>query len=30
VSYFIRDESDVAAVVQLFRLNYDRPWVIKP
>jgi hypothetical protein len=26
VSYFIRDETDVASVVALFRLNYDRPW----
>jgi len=27
VSYFIGDEADVARVVALFRLNYDRPWV---
>lgn len=26
VSYYIRDESDIARVVALFRLNYDRPW----
>lgn len=26
VSYFMRDETDVARVVALFRLNYDRPW----
>ena len=26
VSYVIRDPSDVAAVVALFRLNYERPW----
>ena len=26
VSCYIRDESDVARVVGLFRLNYDRPW----
>jgi hypothetical protein len=26
VSYFIHDDSDVAAVVSLFRMNYDRPW----
>jgi hypothetical protein len=26
VSYFIRGESDVADVVALFRLNYERPW----
>lgn len=27
VSFFIRDESDIAKVVALFRLNYERPWV---
>jgi len=27
VSYVIRSEADVARVVALFRLNYDRPWV---
>jgi len=27
VSYFIGDAADVARVVALFRLNYDRPWV---
>jgi hypothetical protein len=27
VSYYIRDESDVARVVALFRLNYERSWV---
>jgi hypothetical protein len=26
VSFVIRDPSDVAAVVALFRLNYERPW----
>jgi hypothetical protein len=26
VSFFIRDVTDVAGVVALFRLNYDRPW----
>ena len=26
VSYFIRDDTDVARVVALFRMNYDRPW----
>ena len=26
VSYPIRDQSDVARVVDLFRLNYERPW----
>lgn len=26
VSYFIQEEADVARVVALFRLNYDRPW----
>jgi len=27
VSFHIHDASDVARVVALFRLNYDRPWV---
>src|SRR6478735_11089592 len=26
VSYYLRDTSDVARVVALFRLNYERPW----
>src|SRR6478609_5773759 len=26
VSVFIRDPTDVAGVVELFRLNYERPW----
>ena len=26
VSYYIRDATDVPAVIDLFRLNYDRPW----
>src|SRR5262245_42340288 len=26
VSYIIRGEEDVARVIALFRLNYDRPW----
>jgi Luciferase len=26
VSYYIRGESDVQRVVELFRLNYERPW----
>ena len=30
VSYFIRDETDIARVVELFRLNYERPWVERP
>ena len=29
VSYFIRDEADIARVVALFRLNYDRPWLAR-
>jgi hypothetical protein len=28
VSYFIHGESDVANVVRLFRMNYDRPWAV--
>jgi hypothetical protein len=27
VSFFIRSEGDVARVIALFRLNYDRPWI---
>jgi hypothetical protein len=27
VSFVIRDASDVAAVIALFRLNYERPWL---
>jgi hypothetical protein len=26
VSYYLRDAADVARVVDLFRLNYERPW----
>jgi hypothetical protein len=29
VSFFIRDDTDIARVVDLFRLNYDRPWAEK-
>jgi Luciferase len=27
VSFYIRNEGDVTAVVDLFRLNYERPWL---
>ena len=27
VSYFIHDASDIERVIELFRMNYDRPWV---
>ena len=27
ISYFIKAEDDVAPVVELFRLNYHRPWL---
>src|SRR5579862_9708629 len=27
VSYYIHDASDVSRVVELFRLNYERPWL---
>ena len=30
VSYIIRDETDIARVIALFRLNYDRPWAARP
>jgi hypothetical protein len=26
VSFFIRDDTDVARVIALFRMNYDRLW----
>jgi hypothetical protein len=26
VSVFVRDPTDVARVVELFRMNYERPW----
>jgi hypothetical protein len=27
VSYYIRSEDDVDAIIELFRLNYSRPWL---
>jgi hypothetical protein len=27
VSYYIRNDSDVEPIVELFRLNYGRPWL---
>jgi hypothetical protein len=27
ISYYIRGEQDVAPVIELFRLNYHRPWL---
>ena len=27
VSFYIKGEQDVAAIIDLFRLNYDRPWL---
>jgi len=30
VSFYMRDADDVAAVVELFRLNYERPWTKEP
>ena len=29
VSVYIRSREDVSAVVELFRLNYDRPWTTR-
>jgi len=26
ISFFIRDDADIARVVALFRMNYERPW----
>ena len=31
ISYYIRSEEDVGPIIELFRLNYDRPWLdVKP
>jgi len=27
ISYYIKGEQDIDAVVELFRLNYERPWL---
>jgi len=27
LTYYIRNEQDIAAIVNLFRLNYERPWL---
>jgi|SRR5262245_49928464 len=27
VSFYIQSEHDIAAVIDLFRLNYERPWL---
>ena len=29
VSYYIRSESDIDPIVELFRLNFTRPWLLK-
>jgi len=29
ISYFIKGEDDVTPVIELFRLNYHRPWLEK-
>jgi hypothetical protein len=29
LTYYIRSENDIAAVLNLFRLNYERPWLSK-
>ena len=30
ISYYIRGAHDVPVVVELFRLNYERPWLSSP
>lgn len=30
VSYLLHSHADIAPVVALFRLNYDRPWAARP
>jgi hypothetical protein len=27
VSFYIQSEDDIEAVIELFRLNYGRPWL---
>jgi hypothetical protein len=27
ITYYIRGEQDIPAIVELFRMNYDRPWL---
>jgi hypothetical protein len=29
ISYYIKGEQDIGPVVELFRLNYERPWLEK-
>jgi hypothetical protein len=29
VTYYIRGEQDTAAIIELFRLNYSRPWLMR-
>lgn len=29
ISYYIRGEQDIDAIIELFRLNYHRPWLSK-
>ena len=30
ITYYIRGEQDIQAIIELFRLNYSRPWLNKP
>jgi len=30
ISYYIRGEQDAEALIELFRLNYSRPWLAQP
>ena len=30
ISYYIRTDRDAVALIELFRLNYSRPWLIQP
>jgi hypothetical protein len=30
VSYYIRGEEDIEPILELFRMNYNRPWLQRP
>jgi hypothetical protein len=29
ITYYIRSEPDIEAIIELFRLNYSRPWLLR-
>jgi hypothetical protein len=30
ITYYIRGEGDIEPIIELFRLNYHRPWLVRP